>query len=88
MDAIYTMLETRCNRANLDTAKSYIEVVTKNGVTTERKVGRFIRTYRMGSGDGMTMHWEFNLDGVIHTVEDSFFGTVGGEELVWYKECS
>jgi hypothetical protein len=40
----------------------------------------------MGSGDGTTFHWEFNLNGKITTEEDEAFGFLNGEELIWFKE--
>jgi len=63
-----------------------MKVVTRNGVTSETKLGRFVRSYRMGSGDGMTVHTEFSLNGVVSTVHDEMWGSVSGIELVWYKE--
>lgn len=82
-----SMLQTRINRGNLDPAKSYIKVQKVNGVTTQTPVGRFVRSYRMGSGDGMTLHWEFNLDGVITVEEDAMWRSVSGSELTWYVEA-
>ena len=76
----------RIARANLETSKSYIKVQKVDGKDVETKVGRFIRSYYMGSGDGMTFHWEFNLDGNIITEQDTAFGSVSGEELLWFKE--
>jgi hypothetical protein len=40
----------------------------------------------MGSGDGMTLHWEFNLDGVITTEDNEMWGSVSGSELAWFIE--
>jgi hypothetical protein len=39
----------------------------------------------MGSGDGMTLHWEFTLDGNIYTESDEMWGSRTGEELVYYR---
>ncbi len=80
------MMQARINRANLDSAKSYIKIKKVNGVTTQTPVGRFVRSYRMGSGDGMTLHWEFNLDGVITVEEELMWGTLSGSELTWFVE--
>lgn len=85
MNHITRMVESRVARAHLDTTKSYIRVQTINGVTTEKPVGRFVRSYRMGSGDGMTIHWEFNLDGIITTEDDQLWGSTSGLELAWFK---
>ena len=76
----------RIARANLETSKSYIKVQKVDGKDVETKVGRFIRSYCMGSGDGMNFHWEFNLDGNITTEQDEAFGSVSCEELAWFKE--
>jgi hypothetical protein len=76
----------RIARANLETSKSYIKVQKVDGKDVETKVGRFIRSYYIGSGDGMTFLWEFNLDGNIITEQDTAFGSVSGEELLWFKE--
>ena len=80
-------LATRVNRANLDTSKKYIRVRKEGGVVTETPVGFFVRSYRMGSGDGMTLHWEFNLDGNITTETDEMWGSLSGSELTWFKEA-
>jgi len=81
-------MAARVDRANLDTTKSYIRVRTVNGVVTETPVGFFVRSYRMGSGDGMTVHWEFNLNGTLTTENDEMWGSVAGTELTWFKEAS
>ena len=81
------MMQARINRANLDPTKSYIKVQKVNGVTIQKAVGQFMRSYRMGSGDGMTLHWEFNLDGVITTENDEMWGSVSGSELTWFVEA-
>jgi len=79
-------MQARINRANLDPAKSYIKVQKVNDVTIQKPVGQFVRSYRMGSGDGMTLHWEFNLGGVITVENDQMWGSVSGSELTWFLE--
>lgn len=81
-------MATRVNRANLDRTKKYIRVRTENGVVTEKPVGFFMRSYRMGSGDGTTIHWEFMLDGKIIVENDEMFGSVNGTELTWFREAT
>jgi hypothetical protein len=56
-----------------------------NGVTTEEDAGTFIRCYRMGSGDGMTVHWEFNNGGKMTTIDDQMWGSVSGKELTYFR---
>jgi hypothetical protein len=80
------MMQGRLDRANLDPTKSYMRLQKINGVVIQKPVGRFVRSYRMGSGDGMTLHWEFNLDGVITVEEDAMWGTLSGSELTWFVE--
>jgi len=77
-------MEKRCNRANLTVGVSYTKCQKVGGVMRYTDVGRFVRSYRMGSGDGMTIHWEFDLDGKITTEDDEMWGSVDGEELVYY----
>jgi hypothetical protein len=40
----------------------------------------------MGSGDGMTAHWEFELEGQTIVVNDEMWGSLGGQELVGFRE--
>jgi len=40
----------------------------------------------MGSGDGMTAHWEFVKEGKTVIVGDELWGSVQGDELVGFKE--
>jgi hypothetical protein len=86
MEAITALLESRCSRANLDTTKNYIKVKKMNGKVVEEDVGQFVRAYRMGSGDGMTIHWEFLKDGVTIVIDDAMWGSIEGSELVGFKE--
>jgi hypothetical protein len=80
------LLSQRISRLNLDTAKNYEKVQKVNGVEVSTQVGRFVRAYRMGSGDGMTAHWEFELNGNKITVDDEMWGSLGGQELVGFRE--
>jgi hypothetical protein len=80
-----SIIKTRCLRGNLDISKSYIKVQKKGGVVIEEEVGQFVKSYRMGSGDGMTLHWEFVLRGKTIRVDDEMWGSVGGEELVGFR---
>jgi len=38
----------------------------------------------MGSGDGTTVHLEFERDGTKITVNDEMWGSVSGDELVYF----
>jgi hypothetical protein len=81
MDIMYK----RSQRGNLDTSKFYVKVQIVGGVSKEEEVGQFVRSYRMGSGDGMTLHWEFVKDGVKIVVDDEMWGSVSGEELIGFR---
>jgi hypothetical protein len=84
MEAITAVLSSRMSRANLDTKKSYIKVQNVGGKRVEEEVGQFVRSYRMGSGDGMTLHWEFLKNGQIIRIDDEMWGSVGGQELLGF----
>lgn len=79
------MMDQRISRGQLQVGINYIKIKQVNGVNTEEDVGTFVRSYRMGSGDGMTVHWEFNKDGTIKTIEDEMWGSVSGFELTYYR---
>ena len=85
MEAISRVLESRCSRADLDTTKAYMKVVKVDGKVTEEEVGLFVRSYRMGSGDGMTLHWEFSKNGVTIRIDDEMWGSVNGSKLVGFR---
>ena len=85
MDFITSLLESRCSRANLDTTKEYIMVKKVDGKVIEEDVGFFVKSYRMGSGDGTTLHWEFLKDGYTVRIQDDMWGSVNGSELTGFK---
>ena len=82
---IMDIMRQRCQRGDLDTSKFYVKVQTVGGVSKEEEVGQFVRSYRMGSGDGMTLHWEFVKDGVKIVVDDEMWGNVSGEGLIGFR---
>jgi hypothetical protein len=82
---IMDIMDKRCQRANLDTSKNYMKVQMIGGVSKEEEVGRFVKSYRMGSGDGMTLHWEFVKDGQKIVVDDEMWGNVSGEGLIGFR---
>jgi len=85
LPVIEKMMETRWARGDLDTKKQYIKIQRKGNDLIEVPVGRFVKSYRMGSGDGMTIHWEFEKDGVITRIDDEMWGSVSGKELLGFK---
>ena len=81
-------METRWKRGDLDPTKKYIKVWRVKDTELREEVGQFVRSYRMGSGDGMTIHWEFIKDGNTIRVDDEMWGTVGGSELVRFIDVT
>jgi DNA-binding NtrC family response regulator len=79
------MMSQRLSRAQLEVGKAYTKIKEVNGTVTEEDVGTFIRSYRMGSGDGMTLHWEFNNNGHMLTIDDAMWGSISGKELTYYR---
>jgi hypothetical protein len=76
------MMKNRISRANLDSKLCYAKV--KKGLP-EEYVGRFVRSYSMGSGNGKTLHWEFDNKGKKITIDDEMWGSVNGNELIGFR---
>ena len=85
MSSISQVIESRICRANLDTTKYYIKLTKMGWATVEEEVGRFLKSYTMGSGDGMTLHWEFELNGKIRRIDDEMWSSISGTELVGFR---
>ena len=88
MSDISKLIEKRISRLDLDTKKVYEKVQSVNGATMATLVGKFIKSYYMGSGDGITAHWEFELDGKRIIVDDEMWGAATGVGLVSFREVS
>lgn len=80
------IMRQRISRLDLDTTKNYEKIQLIKGIEIATLVGRFVKSYRMGSGDGMTAHWEFELEGKTIVVNDEMWGSLGGQELVGFRE--
>jgi hypothetical protein len=80
------VIQKRIDRVNLDTTKSYVRVRSVGGKEVKEYVGTFVRVYRMGSGDGMTVHIEFNDNGRITRVDEEMWGSLSGAELSYFLE--
>ena len=85
MSGVESLMQTRVNRLNLDDTKFYEKIVKTEKGTQFIYLGRFVRSYRMGSGDGMTAHWDFDNDGTLTTVDDELWGSIGGNELIGFR---
>ena len=81
-------MRQRISRLDLDTTKNYEKIQLIKGIEIATLVGRFVKSYRMGSGDGMTAHWEFELEGKTIVVNDEMWGSLGGQELVGFREVT
>lgn len=81
--AFRASMVSRASRLNLDKTKHYCML---RGGGDPVYVGKFVRSYRMGSGDGMTAHWEFEHDGKITRIDDEMWGSLSGAELVGFVE--
>lgn len=79
------IMMSRLSRGMLQTGFQYIMTKEVKGVTTEEDVGTFMRSYTMGSGDGMTVYWEFNNGGKVTTIGDQMWGSLSGKELTYFR---
>ena len=48
--------------------------------------GKFVQCYLAGSGDGMSVHFIFELNGKQYTLNDQMWGSISGEELMYFTE--
>jgi hypothetical protein len=85
MQTIEKLLKKRLERGNLDVTKHYEKIEKINGTEIITYVGQFIKSYRMGSGDGMSLHWEFNDNGKIITIDNEMWGSINGDELCGFR---
>ena len=83
MESFGELLNQRLSRADLKVGTAYYK--HKNGRQTY--VGTFVQMYRMGSGDGMTIHAEFLCNGKTIQVDEEMWGSVDGYELTWFTEA-
>lgn len=85
MADIVDVIKSRMRRGNLNTTLCYTQVYNKyGGYTIGKYVGKFVRSYSMGSGDGTTIHWEFDDNGTINVVCDQMYGSCNGDELTGF----
>lgn len=76
------MMYKRVERTQLKPGYQYVRV--HFGKT--EFVGEFQRSYTSGSGDGMTIHYEFSWNGYTYTIHDDMWGSVSGDELMHFYE--
>jgi hypothetical protein len=85
MEAFENLLKVRYERGNLDVTKHYEKVQNVGGIETITYLGQFVRSYSMGSGDGMTLLLEFNNNGMVTRACDQMWGSISGAELVYFR---
>jgi len=78
------LLKYRYQRTHLK-PDTYYWLMSK---TTQHIAGKFVRSYCLGSGEGMTVHLEFIQKGVLYTIDDQMWGSVAGYELKYYQEMT
>ena len=86
MENADNIIESRISRVNLDITKNYTQVKIVNDTKVKEYLGKFVKVYRMGSGDGMTVHMEFNDNGRVTRIDEEMWGTISGRELSYFIE--
>jgi len=81
---IKNIMKGRISRTELKPGHYYMKIQKKN----IDYVGKFIRCYNMGSGDGMTVHFVFELNYNQYTLDDEMWGSVSGDELMYFTETT
>jgi hypothetical protein len=81
------ILKPCIQRVNLDPSKHYFHVRYVRDSEIQTYVGRFVRAFTMGSGDGMTIHVEFMDNGKKTVIDEEMWGSVGGQELSYFLEA-
>ena len=79
-DIIEAVLEPRYKRGDLEVGVSYVQV----NETGRKKVGKFLRTGYLGSGDGMEIVVVFEKDGKEIRVQEQAWGDVSGNALSYF----
>lgn len=79
---IETIMNKRVARADMKVGHHYMK--HHNGST--EYVGTFHASTYSGSGDGMEIHFWFNLDDKIYKLDDQMWGSVSGKELMYFTE--
>ena len=79
---IENIMKGRISRTELKPGHHYMKIQGKN----VDYAGKFVHCYRMGSGDGMTLHFLFELNGTQYTLDDQMWGSISGEELMYFTE--
>lgn len=79
---IKNIMKGRISRTELKPGHHYMKIQGKN----IDYAGKFVQCYNMGSGDGMTVHFIFELNGSQYILDDQMWGSISGEELMYFTE--
>jgi hypothetical protein len=79
---IENIMKSRISRTELKPGHHYMMIQGKN----VEYAGKFVSCYRMGSGDGMTVHFIFELNNTQYILDDQMWGSISGEELMYFTE--
>jgi len=86
LNDVNDILKKKISRVNLKVNTNYTKVKVVNNTVIKEYVGKFVKTYFMGSGDGMTVHMEFNDNGRVIRVDEEMWGSINGYELSYFIE--
>jgi hypothetical protein len=79
---IENIMKARISRTEMKPGHHYMMIQGK----TINYAGKFVSCYRMGSGDGMTVHFIFDLNNTQYILDDQMWGSISGEELMYFTE--
>ena len=79
---IKTIMNKRVSRADMKVGHHYM----KHQNDSTEYVGTFHTCSYSGSGDGMEIHFWFNLNEKIYKLDDQMWGSVSGNELMYFTE--
>jgi hypothetical protein len=77
-----TIINKRVTRADMKVGHHYMK--HQNG--SAHYAGTFHTCSYSGSGDGMEIHFWFNLNNKIYKLDDQMWGSVSGKELMYFTE--
>ena len=87
-EAAEILLKPRIERAKLDTTKSYTRIQKLQGKHVSTYVGKFVKAYTMGWGDGASLHMEFLQNGEILKIYEELWGNLNGEGMSYFVEST
>ena len=79
---VESIINKRVSRADMKIGRHYMK--HHNG--SIEYAGTFHTCSYSGSGDGMEIHFWFNLNNNIYKLDDPMWGSVSGEELMYFTQ--